>query len=216
MALKFMGRKRGMIQLFDENGNVVPCTVIETEPMVVTQVKTKESDGYDAIQLGFEKVCAKDPRRQEARTKKPQRNHFKKAGADARRFLAESRLDNVEEFTPGQELSITEFEGVDFVDVTSKSKGKGTQGVMKRYGFRGGPAAHGSGFHRAGGSTGMRSTPGRCFLNGKRPGHMGDKQVTMQNLRVMQLDLDKNLVIVKGSVPGSRGSLVYFSKAVKK
>lgn len=216
MALKFMGRKRGMIQLFDENGHVVPCTVIETEPMVVTQIKTLESDGYNAVQFGFEEVTAKDPRRQEARTKKPQRAHFEKASAKARRFLTESRMDDVQGYELGQEVKLDQFEDIKFIDVTATSKGKGFTGVMKRYGFAGGPAAHGSGFHRAGGSTGMRSTPGRCFLNGKRPGRMGNDRVTMQNLQVMQLNTEDNVLVVKGSIPGPRGGVVYFSKAVKK
>ncbi|MCB1136861.1 MAG: 50S ribosomal protein L3 [Chlamydiia bacterium] len=214
MALKFMGRKRGMIQLFDENGHVVPCTVIETEPMVVTQIKTVESDGYNAIQFGFEEVKANDPRRQEARTKKPLRAHFKKANATPRRFLMESRVDNVESYELGQAVGLDALDEVAFVDVTATSKGKGTAGTMKRYGFAGGPAAHGSGFHRAQGSIGMRSTPGRCFLNGKRPGRMGHDRVTVQNLQVMQKK--GNILVVKGSVPGPRNGVVSLSKAVKK
>lgn len=216
MALKFMGKKRGMVQLFDENGHIVPCTVIETESLVVTQIKTKENDGYDAIQLGFEEVTAKDPRRKEARTKKPQRKHFEKAGVAPRRHLVESRVDNIADYEVGQSVSLDVLDGIAFVDVSAKSKGKGFAGVMKRYGFRGGPAAHGSGFHRLPGSTGMRSTPGRCFLNQKKPGRMGGERVTVQSLKVMQIDLTKNTLVVKGSIPGPRDGLVYFSQAVKK
>lgn len=216
MALKLMGKKRGMIQLFDEDGNLVVCTVIEAEPNVVTQIKTKENDGYNAIQLGFEKTQGKTEATIQARTKKPQLGHFERAGVAPRKYLAESRLDNLEQYSLGQEIGVAEFAEILYVDATATSIGKGYQGVMKKYNFAGGPAAHGSGFHRHAGSTGMRSTPGRCFPGGKRASHMGDEQKTVQNLKVVMIKAEDNLIIVKGQVPGPRNGLVYISEAKKK
>ncbi len=216
MALKLMGKKRGMMQVFDESGQTIVCTVIEAEPNVVTQLKTETSDGYTAIQLGFEKVTAKDPRRAEARTCGPQRGHFKKNDITARRHLLESRLDNIEEYTLGQEIGVTTFAEISFVDVIGISKGKGFQGVMKRNNMAGGPASHGSGFHRHMGSTGMRSTPGRCLPNRPRPSQMGRDRVTTQNLRVVQVIEEDNLLLIEGTVPGANGDLVIIQEAVKK
>ncbi len=216
MALTMMGKKRGMMQLFDEKGNVVVCTVIQAEPNVVTQVKTKETDGYTAVQLGFEKVAGKTQHTIEARTGKPQLGHFKKAGIEPRRFLLESRLDAVDQYAPGQEIGVDVFAEIEFVDATAISKGKGYQGVMKRHHFAGGPASHGSGFHRHAGSTGMRSTPGRGLPGGKKAGQMGNERVTVQNLEVVRIDPENNLIIVKGQVPGPRNGLVYLSQAKKK
>lgn len=216
MALKLMGKKRGMVQLFDENGNVVVCTVIEAEPNIVTQIKTKESDGYNAIQLGFEKIQAKDPRTLETRAKKPQMGHFRKSGVEPRRYLTELRVDNVEGYALGQELGVSVFAEVTYVDATATSKGKGFQGVIKLHHYSGGPAAHGSGFHRHAGSTGMRSTPGRCLPGGKRASHMGDDRVTVQNLKVVMVKEEDNLIIVKGQVPGPRDGLVYITEAKKR
>lgn len=211
MALKFMGKKRGMMQLFDEQGNTIVCTVIEAEPNVVTQVKTPESDGYTAIQLGFELVKGG-----ENRTAKPQRGHYKKAGVEPRRHLIESRLDKADEYAVGQEVGVDAFAVGAYVDVTGQSKGKGYQGVMKLHNFRGGRSSHGSSFHRHAGGTGMRTTPGRCFKNGKRASHMGDDQVTVQNLEVVMVDREQNLIMVSGPVPGTRNGLVYLSPAQKK
>jgi len=216
MALTLMGKKRGMIQLFDEKGNVVVCTVIQAEPNVVTQIKTKETDGYTAVQLGFEKVTGKTEQTIEKRAGKPRLGHFKKAGVEARRFLLESRADSVDEFQMGQEISVEAFNGVEFVDATAVSKGKGYQGVMKRHNFAGGPASHGSGFHRHAGSTGMRSTPGRGLPGGKKAGQMGNEQVTVQNLKVVRIEAEDHLIIVKGQVPGPRNGLVYLTQAKKK
>lgn len=210
-----MGKKKGMTQLFDENGNIVVCTVIEAEPNVVVQVKTKESDGYTAVQIGYDKVRGKKAETIAARTSKPLQGHFKKASTEPRKFLKESRIENSENYTPGQELTLEHFADVAFVDVTAFSKGKGFQGVMKLHNFAGGPASHGSGFHRHAGATGMRSTPGRCFRNGKRASHMGDDKKTVQNLKVVRIQSEDNLLIVKGAIPGAKGSLVYFSPAVK-
>lgn len=216
MALKLMGKKRGMIQLFDEDGNLVVCTVIEAEPNVVTQIKTKENDGYNAIQLGFEKIQGKTEATIQARTKKPQLGHFERAGVAPRKYLAESRLENLEQFALGQEIGVGEFAEIRFIDATATSIGKGFQGVMKKHNFAGGPAAHGSGFHRHAGSTGMRSTPGRCFPGGKRASHMGHEQKTVQNLKVVMIKEEDNLIIVKGQVPGPRNGVVYISEAKKK
>lgn len=216
MTLKFMGKKKGMTQLFDEDGNIVVCTVIEAEPNVVVQIKTKETDGYNAVQVGFDKVRGKKPETISARTGKPLEGHYKKASVEPRRFLKESKLEKTEEFTLGQELTLERFNEVDYIDITSFSKGKGYQGVMKLYNYAGGPASHGSGFHRHAGATGMRSTPGRCFPGGKRASHMGDDRRTVQNIKVVRVQLEDNLLIVKGSVPGANGSLVCFSPAIKK
>ena len=217
MARKLMGKKRGMMQLFDDNGNVVVCTVIEAEPNVVTQIKTAKNDGYDAVQLGFEEIKTKDPRTVEKRVKKPQLGHFKKAGIAPRRYLTECRVDSVEEYKVGQELGVDQFAEVKYVDATARSIGKGFQGVMKLHNFSGFPAAHGTGpVHRHAGSTGMRSTPGRCFKGGKRASQMGNRQVTTQSLEVVMVQPEDNLIIVKGSVPGPKNGLVYLTEATKK
>ncbi|MCE5317499.1 MAG: 50S ribosomal protein L3 [Parachlamydia sp.] len=216
MSLKFMGKKRGMTQLFDDQGNVITCTVIEAEPNVVVQVKTEASDGYNAVQLGFERVTVKDPRTMEKRVTKPLRGHYAKAKVEPRRYLLESRFDNVENYSAGQELAVDEFEQIKFVDATAVSKGKGYQGVIKLHHFSGGPASHGSGFHRHAGSTGMRSTPGRCLPNSPRASHMGHERVTVQNLEVVMIDKKENLILVKGAVPGPINGLVVLSAAVKK
>lgn len=216
MALKLMGKKRGMTKLFDETGKIVVCTVIEVEPNVVTQIKTKENDGYTAIQSGFEIVNAKHEKTLAKRTGKPLLGHFQKAGVAPRRYLTETRVDNTDSFTIGQEFTVAELQDIPFVDIMSTSKGKGYQGVMKKYNFAGGPAAHGSGFHRHAGSTGMRSTPGRCLPNGPRASHMGLERKTVQNLRIVKIDAENNLLVVEGAVSGSRNALVTISKAIKK
>lgn len=217
MALKLMGKKRGMMQFFDDKGNVIVCTVIEAEPNVVTQVKTEGNDGYNAIQLGFDKIVVKDPRTIAKRLSKALCGHYQKAGVEPRRHVSETRLKTVEGYTVGQEISVAEFADINFVDATAMSKGKGYQGVMKLYHYAGGPASHGSsGFHRKAGSTGHRSTPGRCFPGGKRASHMGYDRITVQNLKVVSVRPEENLIIVKGQVPGPRNGLVYLSPAVKK
>lgn len=216
MTLRIMGRKRGMMQKFNSEGNVVVCTVIEAEPNVVAQIKSEQSDGYKAIQLGFEKIVAKDPRKKEARTSKPLRGHFAKGNVEPRRFLLESRIENTEEYQLGQELGVDLFESAKFVDIQGTSKGKGYQGTIKLHGFGGGPAAHGSSFHRHAGSTGMRSTPGRCLPGGKRASRMGGNKTTVASLEVVLVDKEKNLLLVKGCVPGPKGAFVTISLAKKK
>lgn len=216
MTLTIMGKKRGMMQLFDEKGNAVVCTVIQVEPNVVTQIKTMETDGYIAVQLGFEKIKGKTLYTIEKRAGKPRLGHFKKAAVEPRLHMTESRLKSIEEFSLGQEIGVEIFIEIQFVDATAISKGKGYQGVMKRHQFAGGPGSHGSGFHRHAGSTGMRSTPGRGLPGGKKPGQMGNEQVTVQNLRVVKIDAENHLIVVKGQVPGARNGLVYIRQAVKK
>ena len=216
MSLKLMGTKRGMMQVFDEDGTVVVCTVIEAEPNVVTQIKTLEREGYSALQLGYLTYPENEQHRRKARSSKALRGHFAKADLKPRRHLTESRLDSVDSYEIGQEIGVDIFSEMAYVDVMAKSKGKGFQGVMKKYNFGGGPASHGSGFHRHAGSTGMRSTPGRCLPGGPRPSQMGDKNVTVQGLKVVEVIPEENLLILKGGIPGANGGLVYISEAIKR
>lgn len=213
MSLRLMGKKIGMTQFFDKNGKVIPCTVILAHPNVVTQIKRKESDGYDAIQLGMGVVSEN---RAKKLIPKPQQGHFAKAKTAACRHMIESRVDDAQQYQVGQEIGVTYFSGTEFLDISGESKGKGYQGVIKLHGFAGGPGAHGSGFHRHAGSTGMRTTPGRCLPNGKRASRMGGDNMTVQNLALLDIDEKNHLILVKGAVPGSKGSLVYLSKAKKK
>lgn len=212
MSLNLLGKKKGMTRVFDENGNIVVCTVIEAEPNVVVQVKTTEKDGYQAIQLGGIKV----PESKKKNVTKPLVGHFAKAKVEPRRHLLESRVDKTDEYEVGKEVGIDYFSDSEFVDVIGTSKGKGFQGVMKRHGFAGGPGAHGSGFHRTAGSTGMRSTPGRCLPGRRMAGQMGAKRVSSMNLKVVKVDPEKQLILVKGAVPGARNSLVFIRKSIKK
>lgn len=212
MTMKLMGKKRGMTRLFDENGHQVVCTVISAEPNIITQIKRKDTDGYEAVQLSAFKVKPSKVRN----VAKPLKGHFRKAGVDPREKSKETRVESTEAFQMGQEVSVAQFAEVSYVDIQGVSKGKGYQGVIKRYHFAGGPASHGSGFHRHGGSTGMRSTPGRCLPGQKKAGRMGGERVTLQNLRVVKIDEKKHVIVVEGAVPGARGGLVYITKAKKK
>ena len=215
--LQLQGRKRGMTQVFDDEGNAIPCTVIELEKNVISQVKTVEHDGYNAVQLGFEIVRCNDERTVEKRIGKPRAGHFKKNGLEPRRFLSESRIKDPAAFAVGQEYGVEAFEKGDFVDVRGVSKGCGYQGVMKLHNFRGYAASHGAGpVHRHAGSTGQRSTPGRCFPGGKRASRMGGDNVTVQSLRVIAIDEKNHLLVVKGAVAGARNGLVRISKSIKK
>ena len=207
MSLKMMGKKVGMMQLFDESGSRIVCTVVAIEPNAVVQIKTEEKEGYAAVQLGAGTVA-------EQRLSKPQKGHFTKAGVSPRERLLESK--SAEAYEVGAEIGAEYFTDVTFVDATGCSKGKGFQGVMKRHNFRGGPAAHGSGFHRAAGSTGMRSTPGRVFPGHSMPGRMGGEQCVVEGLRVIRVDAEKGFVIVKGAIPGAKGSWVALRKSKKK
>lgn len=216
MAPKLMGKKRGMIQLFDEKGNSVVGTVIELEPNVIVQIKKKDTDGYNAVQIGFEKIKVKDQRTMANRLSKPLRGHYAKASLEPCRYLCETKVDDINQYQLGQELGVALYTDIKFVDATAISKGKGYQGVIKKYNFSGGPASHGSGFHRHAGSTGMRSTPGRCLPGGPRPSHMGLETVTVQNLEVVLVKPEEQVIIVKGAVPGPNHGLVYIAPSVKK
>lgn len=212
MSLKLMGKKKGMTRVFDEKGNLIVCTVIAAEPNVIVQVKSQEKDGYDAVQLGAVKV----PESKKKNISKPLVGHFARAKVEPRRHLLESRIENTEEFALGQEVGIDYFNDTEFVDVCGTSKGKGFQGVVKRHGFGGGPGSHGSGFNRTAGSTGMRSTPGRSLPGVKKAGQMGSQKVTAENLKVIRIDAEKQVILVKGAVPGAKNSLLYIRKSVKK
>lgn len=212
MSLKFAGRKRGMTKIFDESGQAVVCTVLELEPNVVTQVKTKEKEGYNALQMGAITL----PASRKKNLSKQVQGHFASKKVEPTKVLFESRVDETTSYEVGQSINVEYFQDAKFVDVSGISKGKGYQGVMKRHGFRGGPAAHGSGFHRHAGSTGMRSTPGRTFKNLKMPGHMGHEKVTAECLHIVRVDAEKHLLLVKGAVPGPRNGIVFVRKSLKK
>ena len=203
-----IGKKVGMTQIFDEKGRVIPVTVIEAGPCVISQVKSVETDGYNAIQLGFEDV-------KESKLNKPEKGHFAKANIAPKKHLREFRLDSVEGLTVGTELTVNEFAEGDRLDIQGTSKGKGFQGVIKRHGQHRGPMGHGSMYHRRPGSMGPTSTPGRVFKGKKLPGHMGRVTVTIQNLDVVKVDSDKNVVLVKGSVPGPKGAILKLKTSVK-
>ena len=203
-----LGRKLGMTQVFAKNGKLIPVTVVEVEPNVVTQIKTVETDGYDAIQLGFGEIKDKH-------INKPEKGHFAKAKLANKKHLREFRLDSLEGIKVGDELKADVFEAGDKIDVQGTSKGKGFQGVIKRHGQHRGPMGHGSMYHRRPGSMGPTSTPGRVFKGKRLPGHMGRVTVTIQNLDVVRVDLDKNVILVKGSVPGAKGAILKVKSAVK-
>ena len=202
-----LGKKLGMTQIFTEEGIVVPVTVVEAGPNVVTQVKTVEKDGYNAIQVGFEDAKEKS-------LNKPQKGHLAAANV-LKKHLKEFRVDSVEEFTVGQEIKADLFAAGEKIDVTGTSKGKGFQGPIKRHGQSRGPESHGSRYHRRPGSMGACSFPGRVFKNKKLAGHMGSVTVTVQNLEVVRVDAEKNLILVKGAIPGAKGSVVTVKEAVK-
>lgn len=214
-GIVLMGRKKGMVQIFDEAGHHVPCTVIQLEKNVVTQIKTEENDGYQALQLGYGEVVSKDEKQAAKRIGKPLVGHCKKSEKAPRKYFGESRLDSINGYELGQEIGVEVFKDVKCVDVAGTSKGKGFQGVMKLHNYSGGPASHGSKFHRERGSQGMRSTPGRCFKGGKRPSHMGNAKVTVQNLKIVKIDEENQLILLRGAVPGPINGLVKISNAVK-
>ena len=202
-----LGRKIGMTQIFTEAGEVVPVTVVEAGPVVVTQVKTIENDGYNAVQVGF--VDAK-----EKSLNKPQKGHLAAANV-LKKHLKEFRVEAVDAYTVGQEIKADVFAAGEMIDVTGISKGKGFQGPIKRHGQSRGPETHGSRYHRRPGSMGACSFPGRVFKNKKLAGHMGSVKVTVQNLEVVRVDADKNFILVKGAIPGPKGSMVTIKEAVK-
>ena len=208
MKKALIGKKVGMTQIFDETGKVIPVTAIEAGPCVVAQVKNVENDGYDAVQLGFGDV-------KESKVNKPVKGHFAKSKLALKKYLREFRVDSIEGIKVGNELKADVFAKGDKVDIQGTSKGKGFQGVIKRHGQSRGPMGHGSMYHRRPGSMGSTSTPGRVFKGKKLPGHMGRNTITIQNLEVVSVDLDKNVILVKGSVPGANGAILKIKSSVK-
>lgn len=204
-----LGRKLGMTQVWDADNKIIPVTVIAADTNVVTQIRTRETDGYSAVQLGFGEIDGR-------KVNKPVSGHFDKAGVTPRRHIVEIRTEAVSDFTLGQEVSPEIFAAGDVVDVTATSKGKGFAGVMKRHGFHGVGASHGAHRnHRKPGSIGGCATPGRVFKGLRMAGHMGAEQVTTQNLTVQAVDADKGVILIKGAVPGPKGALVVIRSAVK-
>ena len=201
-----LGKKVGMTQIFTEEGNVVPVTVVEAGPCVVGAKKTIESDGYNAIQVGFGAV-------KENRVNKPEAGHFKKAGVEMKKVLREFRTDDVESYEIGQEIKADVFENGDIIDVTGTSKGKGYAGAIKRYGQHRGPMAHGSKYHRGHGSMGTRVA--KVYKGHHMPGHLGNVRKTIQNLRIVGVDAERNMLLIRGSIPGANGQVVTVKKAVK-
>ena len=204
-----IGKKVGMTQVFDEAGRQIPVTVLELGPCAVVQRKTVETDGYDAVQIGFGEQRAK-------RLSKPLQGHFKKGGAELKHVLREVRVDAGEELELGSQINVSVFDGVGYVDVTATTKGRGFQGVVKRYNMRGGRASHGGGNLRGPGSIGMCEFPARVFKGKKLPGHMGCVQVTVQNLKVVAVREEDNALLVRGAVPGPNGGLVMVRTSLKK
>lgn len=208
MKKAILATKIGMTQIFNDEGVLVPVTVLQAGPCVVTQVKTLEKDGYEAVQVGFED-------KRETLVNSPDRGKFDKAGISYKRFVREFRLDNASEFSVKDEIKADTFEAGDKIDVTAISKGKGFQGAIKRHGQSRGPMAHGSKYHRHAGSNGSASDPSRVFKGKHMAGHMGAKKVTIQNLEVVRVDAEDNLILVKGAVPGPKKALVEIRSAVK-
>ena len=208
MKKAILATKVGMTQIFNEDGVLVPVTVLQAGPCVVTQVKTVENDGYKAVQVGFVD-------KREKLVSKPVKGHFDKAGVSYKRFVREFRFENAEDYSVKDEIKADIFANGDKVDATAVSKGKGFQGAIKRHGQHRGPMAHGSKFHRHQGSNGSATTPGRVFKGKGMPGHMGSKKITVQNLEVVKVDTDNNLILVKGAVPGPKKSLVTIKETVK-
>lgn len=208
MQKAIIGKKIGMTQLFLEDGKLIPVTVIEAGPCTVVQKKEVEKDGYSAVQVGFCDVDAK-------KLNKPMKGHFEKGGVAYKKVLKEFRLDNAAELNVGDELKADVFAQGDRVDVTGISKGHGFSGTVKRWGTHRGPMSHGSGYHRGVGSMGACSYPGKVMKGKKLPGHFGVEKVTVQNLDVVKVDTDKNLILVKGAVPGPKGGIITIKNTVK-
>ena len=224
MKKAILATKIGMTQIFNEDGVLVPVTVLQAGPCVVTQVKTAENDGYSAVQVGFvdkkERIVNKDKNGKKEivhrhGVNKALKGHFDKAGVSCKRYVREFRLDNAEEYTLGSEIKADVFAAGDKIDASAISKGKGFQGAIKRHGQHRGPMAHGSKFHRHQGSNGACSSPSRVFKGKGMPGHMGCVKVTVQNLEVVRVDAENNLLLVKGAVPGPKKALVTVKETVK-
>ena len=224
MKKAILATKVGMTQIFNEDGTLTPVTVLQAGPCAVTQVKTKENDGYSAVQVGFvdkkDRIVNKDKSGKKEvihrhGVNKALKGHFDKAGVSSKRYVRELKLENAEEYTLGSEIKADIFEAGDRVDATAISKGKGFQGAIKRHGQHRGPMTHGSKFHRHQGSNGACSSPSKVFKGKGMPGHMGCVKVTVQNLTIVRVDADKNLILVKGAVPGPRKALVTIKETTK-
>ncbi len=209
MKKAILATKVGMTQIFNEDGVLTPVTVLAAGPCVVTQVKTAENDGYEAIQVGYGQI-------RENLVSKPLKGHLAKAGAGVKRYLKEFRVDNASEYELGQEIKVDVFAEGDKIDATGISKGKGFQGAIKRHGLSRGPMKHGSKYHRHAGSNGAATSPGRVFKGKHMPGQMGNVRVTVQNLEVVRVDAENNVILVKGAVPGPKKSLIVLKETVKK
>lgn len=209
MVEGILGKKVGMTQFFSDTGEIIPVTVVKAGPCSVVQKKIKDKDGYDALQLGFEK-------KRDERVTKPLRGHFKTHNSPCYYFLKEFKVDDIENYQSGQEITIKDvFKVGDFVDVSGITKGRGFTGVVKRWNFRGGPKSHGSMFNRAPGSIGASSDPSRVLKGRKLPGHFGGEGVTVQNLEVINIEPEENILVIKGPVPGARNGLLEIKKAKK-
>ena len=224
MKKAILATKVGMTQIFNEDGSLIPVTVLQAGPCVVTQIKTVENDGYSAVQVGFvdkkDKIVNKDKAGKKEvihrnGATKAEKGHFEKAGVSSKRFVREFKFENASEYSVKDEIKADIFAAGDKVDATAISKGKGFQGAIKRLGQSRGPMAHGSKFHRHQGSNGSATTPGRVFKGKGMPGHMGSKRITIQNLEVVRVDVENNVILVKGAVPGPKKSLVTLKETVK-
>lgn len=209
MKKAIIGKKIGMTQVFDESGLCLPVTLIEAGPCVVIQKKTVDTDGYDAVRLGFDDVTAK-------KLTKPEQGQFDKAGAAYKRIIKEFHLDDADSLNIGDVITVEKFEAGEFVDVTGTSKGKGYAGAIKRWGQHTGPMSHGSKYHRGQGSMGAASDPSKVFKNKHMAGHMGAEQVTVQNLSVVKVEAEDNIIAIKGAIPGPKGGFVFIRTSVKK
>ncbi len=212
MSLNMIAKKAGMMSFFKKDGSLVSATVLEMAPNVISQIKTTENDSYQAIQLSSVSVSSSKKKR----LGKPLVGHYESKKIAPKKFAQESRVEKLDGFELGQEFTVEYFQEGALVDVTGTSKGKGYQGVIKRYGDKGGKAAHGASNHRHGGSTGNRTSPGRCLPGRHQPGHMGDEKVTVERLQVVHIDASKNILLVEGSVPGPVGARVSVRQALKK
>ena len=210
MVKGLIGQKIGMTRIFDESGNHVPVTVLRAGPCVVLQVKNEDTDGYNAVQIGLVDETVKEKRQSKARL-----GHLKKAGSPLVRVIREFELEGEEDVSPGDELSVEQFADVGKVDVTATTKGRGFQGVMRRYNFKGGKASHGSMFHRAPGSIGMAAYPGKVLKGQRMPGQMGNRRVTEIGLRVIEVNTEENLLLVAGSVPGAKKGYVFIRPTIR-
>ena len=208
MIKAIMGKKIGMTQIFDEQGRMIPVTVVEATPNVVVQIKTEENEGYNAIQIGFGEI-------RERLVNKPRKGTFAKAGVEPKRFLKEFKLDDISSYSVKDEIKVTVFEAGDKIDVSGISKGKGFQGVIRRWNFKRGPETHGSKFHRAPGSQGASSDPSRTFKNRKMPGHMGNVKRTVLNLEIVKVMPEQNVILIKGGIPGPNKGTVISRNSVK-